>query len=611
MQDGKKTHIDEKIGDDERYKAIKKERIMQMEEKISPREINSAFSFIKQKGASSAEAEHARKVMEGLLEKNMPRETILGAVLKEAKGNFAEEIKEKFGTETARITEEIYRIEQIVEKNYSKLDPNTLSSIVLSIPQDFQPIIIKMAELAYILRYESQTTKRMAMEAQEIFLPIAIKLGLQEYAWKIQDFSFKVLEPEAFDKINKLVSKRRTERERVIREVVEEVKELLKGKISAEVNGRPKGYKAIHDKLKKVPFQKMHDLYGIRIICDKEKECYEALGYIHANYEIIPDTFDDYIAKPKADGYKSIHTAVRRGSDVIEVQIRTWEHHLRTVTERYWNYKKINKDKEFEKELGWERQLIEWQKMVGKEGLAKKMVGRKIFAFTPKNDAIALPLGASAIDFAFAVHTDVGRRMEKVKINGKYAPIETKLNNLDTVEIITSPKDQIKKSWLTSAASEKAKAKIKAEFNMQQKKKAKSKAEIKNVKKIKMAECCHPLPGEDVIGVKTTKRKIVVHKKECINVRKVDKSKLVEIGFEREKGQTEIKVGVIDRPGILGEILNEIRGSGAGLLNTSFKIKKSGYAEAIFGIEISSAAKLEKLLEKIDKIPGVQSTERV
>ena len=421
-----------------------------------------------------------------------------------------------------------------------------------------------------------------------------------------------VINPAGFEKVEKLINKKRGEREKFVEEVKKEIEEQLKEKLIIQISGRPKNFKAIFEKLKKVPFQKMHDIYGIRIICQKEKECYEALGYIHSKYEIIPEAFDDYISKPKQSGYKSIHTAVRRGNDVIEIQIRTWDQHLRIEGENYWEYKKLRKDKEFEKELKWERQLLEWQKTLGKEGLSKKISGRRLFAFTPKNDAISLPLGASVIDFAFAVHTDIGKKLEKARVNGKFVPIETKLNNLDKVEILVAQKPQIKKTWLNQAVTDKAKQKIRTFFGM---KNSPAKKEIclpsGSLKKIKMAECCHPLPGEDVIGVKTTKRKIIVHKKDCPNIIKLGKDKLICIDFEREKGKTELRVKAIDRPGLLSELLLEIKQSGVVLTNTNFKIKKTGYVEAIFGIEVSSIGKLEKLMEKIERIPSVHAVERI
>ncbi len=589
-------------------------------DEISTKEINkdllTTTNYLRDKGIKGVTIERTKRVAEELHNKNLTKSAILSAMLKEIPlENYNEkEISEMFGTETTLITNTIKQIEGIVERNYPKLQSEIISSIILSLSNDFQPIIVKIAEISDALFTQDKVIyeKDYAKKADEIWLPLATKLGLNDYEWKISDRSFKVLNPEGFEKVKKLINKSREEREALVEEVKTEIENTLKGKLDTVVTGRPKSFKSIFEKLKKVPFQKMHDIYGIRIICNKEKECYEALGYVHSKYEIIPEAFDDYITKPKSSGYKSIHTAVKRGKDVIEVQIRTWEHHLRTVGENYWEYKKVRKDSEFEKELSWERQLIEWQKKMGKDGLSKKATGKKIFVFTPKNDAIALPLGSTILDFAFTVHTDIGKKTEKAKLNGNLVPIETKLTNLDKVEIITSEKVQLKKTWLNFVVTDKAKTKIKNAFGLKLgKQKKQTCVQIMDLKKIKMAECCHPLPGEDVIGVKTTKRKIVVHKKDCPNIAKIGKEKLLCIGFEREKGKTEIRVKAIDRPGILSEILNTIKENGITLTNTNFKIKKSGYAEAIFGLEISSVAKLEKLITKIEEIPSIQAVERI
>ena len=262
--------------------------------------------------------------------------------------------------------------------------------------------------------------------------------------------------------------------------------------------------------------------------------------------------------------------------------------------------------------MSWERQLLEWQKQTGEEKFEKKIAGNKIFTFTPKNDAIPLPREATALDFAFAVHTEIGKKAEKVKINGQLKTLETKLNNLDKIEIITNPKTQMKKSWLQNVITEKAKTKIKTHFQLNTKKISKEiPLKMKDTKKIKMAECCHPLPGEDVIGVKTTKRKIIIHKKDCPNIKKLTKEKLLQINFEREKGETGIRIKAIDRNGLLGEILEEIKNSGATLKNTNFKIKKNGYIDAMFSLEIKNAQKLEKLIEKINSIPSIQLAQRI
>ncbi|MEK6958970.1 MAG: HD domain-containing protein [archaeon] len=584
----------------------------------SEKKIREAITMLSERMKDEQKADHSIRAATILAEKNLGESAIIACLLrkplKEEKTSAAE-IEERFGKEAAVLAGEANEIIKVLHANYSKVPAETLSSLMLSMSTDFQTIMIIIANAMDYLKNPSAQSpeegKRLAMITKEVYVPISMKLGIGGTDWFLQDYAFRIENPEGYEKIKKLVNKSRAERELLVEEVRKEVEGLIKGKITAQVFGRPKGFRAIHEKLKKTPFRQMHDLYGIRIICDKEKDCYEILGYVHAKYEIIPEAFDDYIAKPKSNGYKSIHTAVKRGNDTIEFQIRTWAHHMATESSLYWEYKRLKKNKDIDKELSWERQLVEWQKSVGAEIGRKKMGGKRIFVFTPRNEIITLPIGATALDFAFAVHTDIGKRAEKARVNGFYVPLETKLKNLDRLEIITSNKDQTKKNWLIWVVSEKAKSKIKSIFGIKSIEKPKNVCVVPSFKKIKMAECCHPLPGEDVVGIKTTKRKIIVHKKDCKNIQKMGKEKIVEICFERERGQTEIKVHAIDRLGLLAEILEEIKKGGATLTNTSFKIKKTGYVEANFKIEVGSVAKLDNLIEKIEKIPSVQSAERI
>jgi len=377
-----------------------------------------------------------------------------------------------------------------------------------------------------------------------------------------------------------------------------------------QISGRPKNFHAIYTKMKQTPFKNIHDLYGLRIICNKEKECYEVLGYIHSKYALLPGAFDDYIAKPKKNGYKSIHTAVKYGDDIIEFQIRTWGDHLRIESNLYWEYKKLKQNREFEKNLSWERQLIEWQKSMGKEITNKRKYSRKVFIFTPKSEVISLPKGSTAIDFAFAIHTDIGEKIQKAKVNGKIVPLEKPLENLDKVEIILSNKPQIKESWLNHVKSDRARTRIRQYFGFKQTNKKKIENSTKTLKKLKIAECCNPLPGEDVVGIKTTKRRIIIHKKDCKNLKNFPKNELIEIAFEANQGKTKVLVSAVDRIGLLGEILKEINKSTGRVLQTNFNIKKSGYVEAEFTLEIKGIQKLENLMEKIAKIPSIQSVER-
>ncbi len=574
-------------------------------------EINAAAEYAKKNGAKTEAIKRTTRVAQKLLEKELPREGILSEILKEidkTQINYAQ-IEEKFGNETAQKTLDAQQLAEVLEKNYGKIQNELLSSILLSIPKDLQSIIITLADQTELIE-NGDCDKEKAQMIEKLFYPIALKLGLTNYATKIQDGAFKITNPEEYQKITKLINKNPQEREQLIEEIKKEIQSLLEKKFRIEISGRPKTIKSIYEKMKKMPFGQIYDIYGVRIICNKEKECYEILGEIHAHYQNLPEAFDDYITKPKKEGYKSIHTAIKRKKDLVEVQVRTWQHQAQASNETYWNYKKILKDKEFEKEISIEKQLLDWQTTTGKEIFNKKISGRKIFIFTPKNKVLPLPTDATAIDFAYAVHTGIGEKMLKAKINGKLSPIETKLKNLDKVEIILAKNPQVKKEWLTNAATQKARTKIRNALHLAKKKESKNTNQTAPEKKIKMAECCHPLPGEDVIGVKTTKRKIILHKISCENLKKIPKNQLISINFEQTKGKSEIKIKAIDRPGLITEILEKIKKAGVETIDVSFKIKKTGYLEAIFKIEAKNAEKVELLLDDLIKVNGIHHVER-
>ena len=579
------------------------------------KQINLANNYIRDR-FTKKNYEHQLRTTKILSDKGLGLETILSGLLHDtiydSKGDY-DELKTLFGKSVADVVNELATVEKLIETNFPRLDAETVSSLILSSSGDLQTIMIQMAELTDLLENDESKSKygqRIVKVVEEIYVPLSLKLGLGRSNWRLEDNCFKIKNPNAYKKIKKLVNKTREEREELIDKIKNEVEKILKDKVDVQISGRPKNFYAIYKKLKKTPFKSIHDLYGLRIICNKEKECYEALGYIHSKYPLLPNAFDDYIAKPKSTGYKSIHTAVEYQNEVVEFQIRTWEQHLRIESNLYWEYKKLKQNRDFEKALSWERQLVEWQKSIGEENTTNKKYSKRIFVFTPKNEVISLPEGGTIIDFAFAIHTDVGKKMEKAKVNGEIVPLETKLNNLDKVTIILSNKTQIKESWINHVKSEKAKAKIKQHFGLKTIKRKKSENSTKSMKKIKLAECCNPLPGEDVIGVKTTKRRIIIHKKDCKNLQNIVKSKLIEIDFEENQGKTKIIVTAVDRIGLLGEILKEIKKSGSRIIKTNFNIKKSGYVQAEFALEIKGIKKLENLMERIAKLPSIQSVER-
>lgn len=584
-------------------------------EETSKNTIQKLFEKIKANNEKE-KIEHATRVLNELLKKNMDFETIIAWLMLNLKNEDQKlfEKEENINETTLKIISECIQIQEILDKNYSILPPETLTSLILSLSTNLQTIIIKIIETNDLLQTKiEKNTKKLIFISKNIYSPLTTKLGISDINWRINDNCFKLENPLGYEKIKKLVNKSREEREEIIKEMIKEIEIILGTKIKTQVFGRPKNFFSIHEKMKKTPFKQMYDIYGIRIICNKEQECYEILGKIHSKYNFIKEAFDDYIAKEgkgigKKD-YQSIHTAITRNNDIIEIQIRTWQQHLKTESSIYWEYKRLRKNKYFDNKLSWERQLIEWQKSIGEENKTKKIAGEKIFIFTPKNEIISLPENATALDFAFAVHTDIGNKAKQAKINGELCALETKLKNLDRLEIIIDKKNTIKQNWLMIVKSEKAKSRIKNYFGIKTTQTTK-KPLIQQEKKIKMAECCNPLPGEDVIGVKTTKRKIIIHKKDCPNIKKINKNKLIEISFEKTKGTTKLKINAIDRIGLLGEILEEFKKNKIKLRSSNFKIKTSGYVEAVFEIDVKNIQTLEKLIKKLQEINSIQSIER-
>lgn len=581
--------------------------------------IQLAYKLAKNK-LNTLQFEHAKRVAKIIQQKQLDDNAIIVAIIHDLlylKKMTYQEINTEFGEKIANMLKELTLAEEILTNNYSKIPAPTLSSLVLSISSDLQTIIIQIAEIIDLLKNNeanNEDIKKLAKIADEIYYPLTVKLGLGDFSWKLQDYSFKIFNPDGYIKIKELIGKTLIQREEKINQMILELKTLLDNNLEIQIFGRPKNFKSIFLKMNKVPIKKMYDIYGLRIICNKERECYEILGKIHSKYNFIKEAFDDYIIKEGSGvgkgGYQSIHTAIIKGDDVFEIQIRTWQMHLRTESSIYWQYKRLKKDENFEKELSWERQLIEWQKSIGEQNSKRKIISRKIFAFTPKREVIGLTKGATVLDFAFQIHTEIGQRAQKASINGKNVALDAQIENLDTVQIITSNKPTIKKSWLNIVRSEKAKQKIRTYFGIEASKKSSNLMSEKNIKKIKLAECCNPLPGEDVIGVKTTKRKIIIHKKDCPNIKNISKEKLIEIGFEKNSGKTKIRLIAVDRIGLLGEILAEIKKRGIKLSASNFQIKKSGYVEAIFELEVSNIKKLENLLESLEKINSIQSVER-
>jgi GTP diphosphokinase / guanosine-3',5'-bis(diphosphate) 3'-diphosphatase len=394
------------------------------------------------------------------------------------------DVEERFGNEVARIVDGVTKIGKVRFRSHTERQAENYRKLLLSMAEDARVILIKLADRLHNMRtleyLPREKQRRIALETREIYAPLAHRLGIAQAKWELEDLCFKFLEPEEYEELRSLVQQRRKERERQILEMQRPVQELLKESgIPALVTGRPKHLWSIHKKIQKrgKPYEEIYDLMAMRVITDSVQNCYAALGLIHSRFTPIQERFHDYIATPKSNMYRSLHTTVfGPGGRRYEVQIRTEEMH-RTAEygiAAHWRYKEGGgKSDEVDEALSWFRQVLEWQQEASEpeefmEFLRMDLFLGEIFVFTPKGEVKQLPTGATPIDFAFAVHTEVGLHCAGAKVNGRIAPLSRELRNGDTVEILTSARQSPSRDWLAFVKTSRARQRIRQWIRQQE-----------------------------------------------------------------------------------------------------------------------------------------------
>ncbi len=386
------------------------------------------------------------------------------------------DVETRFGAEVAAIVDGVTKIGKVRFRSQTERQAENYRKLLLSMAEDARVILIKLADRLHNMRtlehLPRQKQERIALETREIYAPLAHRLGMAQVKWELEDLCFKFLEPEEYEELRRMVQQRRRARERQILEMQRPLEELLEESgIPAEITGRPKHLWSIHRKISKrgKPFEEIYDLMAMRVITDSVQNCYAALGMIHSRWTPIQERFHDYIATPKSNMYRSLHTTVfGPGGRRYEIQIRTEEMH-RTAEygiASHWRYKEgADKGDEFDEALTWFRQVLEWQQEASEpeefmEFLRMDLFLGEIFVFTPKGEVKQLPVGATPIDLAFAVHTEVGFHCAGAKVNGRIAPLSRELRNGDTVEILTSPKQSPSRDWLAFVKTSRARQKV-------------------------------------------------------------------------------------------------------------------------------------------------------
>ncbi len=424
--------------------------------------------------------QHALGAATILIDMNMDAETIAATILHavpEYLDDWRATLETRFGTNVTGLVDGISRMEQIqafsetegLHEPDSKngdhaLQIESLRKMLLAMVEDIRVVLIKLAERTQTLRRLSGAStsqqQRIAQESLTIFAPLANRLGVWQIKWELEDLSLRYLEPQRYKEVAKMLDERRVDREQYIVDVVSQLKlELSQAGIKGEVTGRPKHIYSIIKKMKskQLDFSELYDVRAVRILVDDVKDCYAALGLIHNLWQPIPGEFDDYIARPKSNNYRSLHTAVSgpRGL-ALEVQIRTLEMHQYSElgVAAHWRYKEGGKsDAKFDEKIAWLRQILAWKDEVADSGdlleqFKSELFQDKVYVLTPQGKVIDLPKGATPIDFAYSLHTDLGHRTRGAKVNGSIVSLNTKLQNGERVEILTTKIGSPSRDWL-------------------------------------------------------------------------------------------------------------------------------------------------------------------
>jgi guanosine-3',5'-bis(diphosphate) 3'-pyrophosphohydrolase len=424
-----------------------------------------------------------------LAELGLNTETIIAALLHDTVEDTEYslgQLRVDFGEEIANLVDGVTKLDKLTYGPTAEAD--TVRKMVVAMSRDIRVLLIKLADRLHNARtwkYVSQeNAERKARETLDIYAPLAHRLGMNAIKWELEDLSFQVLEPKKFEEIGRLVAERSPSREALSSDVIALVQQDLAGDgIEATVTGRQKHYYSVYQKMvvRGREFNDIYDLVGIRVLVNDVKDCYAVLGSIHARWSPVPGRFKDYIAMPKFNLYQSLHTTViGPGGKAIEIQIRTFDMHVRAEfgIAAHWKYKEGTEGKN-STEMLWLRQLHELQKETEDpseflEALRFDLGGQEVFVFTPKGNVIALPGGSTPVDFAYAVHTEVGNRCVGAKVNGRLIPLESRLNNGDVVEVVTNKSDSASPSrdWLNFVKSPRARSKIKAWFSKERREEA-------------------------------------------------------------------------------------------------------------------------------------------
>jgi GTP pyrophosphokinase len=634
-----------------------------------------------------------------------------------------DDLEETFGKNITKLVKGIEKMSALanIRQHNIQHQVDSLRRMLLAMVTDVRVVMIKLIERLCIMRSlktaDKKTQIEYATETMQIYAPLANRLGIHTLKWELEDIAFRHLESETYSNIAKQLQQRRSEREKNVELIIALINEALeKESIKAEIYGRAKHIYSIYRKMqrKNVNFEEIYDAHAVRILLDNLEDCYTALGLVHSLWQPIKEEFDDYINKPKPNGYQSIHTAVIGPHDkVFEIQIRT--HQMHTDAEKgvaaHWLYKEGSKKPSgYEEKVEWLRQLLAWQKELTDEqampaDLEKKILEDRVYVFTPQGRIVDLPDGSTPLDFAYSIHTDIGHRCRGAKIAGKIVPLTHTLSTGEKVEILTGNKNQPSRDWLVPKRgylkTSRARAKVMHWFKQQsaerhinegkqilEREMQRLKIEsvsyekmaqhfnfkqtdalfaalgngdlkittvlhyIENITQQKLvaekedkpklshakthsgsgnvsiygvgnmltqiAKCCKPVPGDPILGYITQGHGVSIHHCNCKNIANdsaAQVDRVIEVEWRtkaKDFYSADIQIKAYDRPGLVRDITNIIAIEKIHVTKLNVMVNKQEHYSTIeLTIEVHNLNELGKILDKINQLPNVFSTQRV
>ena len=428
--------------------------------------------------------QHPLNVADILADLRLDAETLATAILHDVVEDTnitSADLQKEFGKDIAKLVAGVTKLDKISMYSAEQVQAENIRKMLVAMAEDIRVVLVKLADRLHNMRTVEALPEarrvRMARETMDIYAPLAHRLGIWQVKWELEDLAFSQIDPQAYAEIVSLVKGKRKEREAFVAEISEILeRELERVGIRAEISGRPKHVYSIWKKLDSTgkAFEDIYDLIAIRVSVDSIKDCYGVLGVIHSLWKPVPGRFKDYIAMPKSNGYQSLHTTlVSHSGEPMEIQIRTHEMHetAEVGVAAHWHYKEGGKgDSKTDEKFGWLRLLMEWQKDVLDaenfvDHVKVDIFQEEVFVFTPRGEVRSLPAGSTPIDFAYRIHTEVGHHCIGAKVNGRMASLDTRLENGDIVEILTTKSAHgPSRDWLTFAKSSSAREKIRQWF---------------------------------------------------------------------------------------------------------------------------------------------------